>query len=44
MREAGVPSTEEVIVEQAVQDVPGPPGVVMLAPQTLLSNASMEQI
>jgi hypothetical protein len=44
MIEAGVPSTEEVVAEQAEQCVPAPPGVVMLAPQTLLRNASMAQI
>ena len=32
---------EEVVAEQ---EVPAPPGVVMLAPQTLLRNASMAQI
>src|SRR5215213_4820768 len=37
MREAGALSTEVVVAEQSV---PAPPGVVMVAPQTLLSNAS----
>ena len=41
MREAGAPSTEEVVPQQGV---PAPPGVVMVAPQTLLRNASMAQI
>ena len=41
MREAGAPSTEEVVAEQ---EVPAPPGIVMVAPQTLLRNASMAQI
>jgi hypothetical protein len=40
MREAGAPSTGEVVAEQ---DVPAPPGVVMVAPQTLVRNASMAQ-
>ncbi len=40
MREAGALSTEVVV---AAQSVPAPPGVVMLAPQTLLRNASMAQ-
>jgi hypothetical protein len=39
MREAGGPSTE--VVKLVVGIVPTPPGIVMLAPQTLLSNASM---
>jgi hypothetical protein len=40
MREAGAPSTEEVVAEQ---EVPAPPGIVMVAPQTLLHNASRAQ-
>jgi hypothetical protein len=40
MREAGALSTEVVVAEQSV---PAPPGVVMVAPQTLLSNASTAQ-
>jgi len=36
MREAGAPSTEEVVAEQ---DVP-PPGLVMVAPQTIQRNTS----
>jgi hypothetical protein len=40
MREAGGPSTEVVV---AKQEMPAPPGVVILAPQTLLRNASMAQ-
>jgi hypothetical protein len=40
MREAGALSTEEVVAEQ---DVPALPGVVMVAPQTLVRNASMAQ-
>ena len=43
MREAGVPSTEEVVAEQAEQDVPAPPGVVMLSPPTTQRNASRAQ-
>jgi hypothetical protein len=41
MREAGAPSTEVVVAEQSV---PAPPGIVMVAPRTLLRNASMAQI
>jgi hypothetical protein len=41
MIEAGEPSTEVVV---AKQEMPAPPGIVMVAPQTLLSNASMAQI
>jgi hypothetical protein len=40
MREAGEPSTEVVV---AKQEMPAPPVVVMLAPHTLLRNASMAQ-
>jgi hypothetical protein len=40
MREAGVPSTE-VVESVRLQSVPAPPGVVMVAPQTLVRNASM---
>jgi hypothetical protein len=40
MREPGVPSTEEVVAEQAEQDVPAPPGVVKGAPQTIQRNTS----
>jgi hypothetical protein len=41
MIEAGEPSMEVVV---AKQEMPAPPVVVMLSPQTLLSNASMAQI
>ena len=37
MRETGTPSTENVTVLSV--EVCAPPGVVMLAPQTLLRNA-----
>jgi hypothetical protein len=40
MREAGAPSTEEVVAEQKV---PAPPGVVMLAPTKVPRNASRAQ-
>jgi hypothetical protein len=40
MIEAGEPSTEVIV---AKQEMPAPPGVVILAPQTLLRNASMAQ-
>jgi hypothetical protein len=38
MREAGEPNTEVVV---AKQDMPASPVVVMVAPQTLISNDSM---
>jgi hypothetical protein len=38
MREAGAPSTEEVVATLWAA-VPAPPGMGMIAPQTLLSNA-----
>jgi hypothetical protein len=41
MREAGGPSTE--VVELVLGIVHAPPGIVMVALQTLLSNASMAQ-
>jgi hypothetical protein len=41
MREAGGPSTEVVV--PALGLVPAPTGIVMLALQTLLRNASMAQ-
>jgi hypothetical protein len=40
MIEAGEPSTEVIV---AKQEMPAPPVVVMVAPQTLLRNASMAQ-
>ena len=36
MIEAGEPSTEVIV---AKQEMPAPPGIVMVAPQMLLSNA-----
>jgi hypothetical protein len=40
MIEAGEPNTEVVV---AKQEMPAPPGIVMVAPHTLLRNASMAQ-
>ena len=42
MREAGAPNTENMTV--LGKGVPAPPGMGMIAPQTLLRNASMAQI